>query len=228
MSHIGARIRHRRIELGFTQKELADAIGVGQSAVVQWESTNPNNRTEPKPKHYPLIASKLDVPMEWLVAGKGSVISEGDSPNQLSPGRSVAIIGVLGAGHWREPGAKMTDLPEVIPSCPVERYSEATQFCFAIKGDDLQLSYPNADWLYVVSLKETNHRVAPGDIVVIQASDGRKTENSVWKVTRNGSSLLLKSESGLRKDAPPLRLEDVDADPNREITHLAVGFAGHI
>lgn len=228
MSHIGSRIRQRRKDLRLTQAELGKAIGVGASAVVQWESANPANRTEPKPKHYPKLAQALRTTTEWLVTGRGDPDLDTSPERVLASGRVVDIIGIAGAGHWSETGARMADFPRVVPACPVRNYTTATQYCFALVGDDLRKNYPHADWLYVVSIEETGHRIAEGDVVVMRTTDGHKIENSVWSVVRSASRLALESQSELRKASIPIHLDEIARDPKREITHLAVGFAGHI
>lgn len=59
----GANIRFRRRELGMNQKELADALGVGQQTVSRWE----NALSVPTDDMRPLLAAVLKMPVYELL-----------------------------------------------------------------------------------------------------------------------------------------------------------------
>ena len=66
MGHsIGARIRRARRDLGWTQQQLADAIGVCRSAVAQWETDRSGQELE----NLSRVATALDIDLEWLIDG---------------------------------------------------------------------------------------------------------------------------------------------------------------
>lgn len=62
---IGERIRERRKELGMTQKQLADKLGVKYQTVQAWELNSRNPKLETVEK----LASALGVSSGWLVYG---------------------------------------------------------------------------------------------------------------------------------------------------------------
>jgi transcriptional regulator with XRE-family HTH domain len=62
---IGNRIRTTRRELGLTQEELADQVGVSRSAVAQWET----GRTGQVTANLSRIAAALQVNVEYLMVG---------------------------------------------------------------------------------------------------------------------------------------------------------------
>jgi len=66
------RIRHARRLAGLTQAKLAEAIGVGASAVAQWELPN---GTSPTAEHLERIATVCGVSFEWLATGRGLAVS---------------------------------------------------------------------------------------------------------------------------------------------------------
>jgi transcriptional regulator with XRE-family HTH domain len=66
------RIRHARRLAGLTQARLAEAIGVGASAVAQWELPN---GTSPTSEHMERIATVCGVSFEWLATGRGLAVS---------------------------------------------------------------------------------------------------------------------------------------------------------
>jgi transcriptional regulator with XRE-family HTH domain len=54
-----------------TQAKLAESIGVGASAVAQWELPS---GTSPTVEHLDRIASVCRVSFEWLATGRGSAV----------------------------------------------------------------------------------------------------------------------------------------------------------
>lgn len=69
-------IRSARLARDLTQKELAVALGVTQSAVGQWESA----RTAPSRDHFPDIADALGIPLHTLHgAADGETRLSGDA-----------------------------------------------------------------------------------------------------------------------------------------------------
>src|SRR5579864_5221486 len=65
---IGARIRTAREEHGWTQDQLAEAVGVSRSAVAQWETGRAGQVTT----NLTRVASTLGVGVEYLMYGRDS------------------------------------------------------------------------------------------------------------------------------------------------------------
>jgi transcriptional regulator with XRE-family HTH domain len=65
------RIRHARRLARLTQAKLAESIGVGASAVAQWELPN---GTSPTVEHLDRIAALCRVSFEWLATGRGNAV----------------------------------------------------------------------------------------------------------------------------------------------------------
>jgi len=65
------RIRHARRLAHLTQAKLAESIGVGASAVAQWELPN---GTSPTVEHLDRIAAVCHVSFEWLATGRGNAV----------------------------------------------------------------------------------------------------------------------------------------------------------
>jgi transcriptional regulator with XRE-family HTH domain len=91
--HVGARIRERRLMLGLSQQELADAIGVTYQQAHKYERGL--NRIAAGRLYE--IAQALDVPISWFFDG----ISPGQEPAPLTErqrlrleiARTIAQIG---------------------------------------------------------------------------------------------------------------------------------------
>lgn len=65
---VGPRIRDARRQLGLTQDDLAQAVGVSRSAVAQWET----DRTGQLRTHLGRIAQTLKISVEHLLHGAAS------------------------------------------------------------------------------------------------------------------------------------------------------------
>lgn len=67
---IGARIREAREQVGFSQAQLARALGITRSACSQWEASD---GTAPRRERLEQIARLLGVSYEWLATGRSTV-----------------------------------------------------------------------------------------------------------------------------------------------------------
>jgi transcriptional regulator with XRE-family HTH domain len=68
---VGARIRSAREARGWTQGQLAEAVGVSRSAVAQWET----ERAGQVRANIARVARALDVSIEYLLIGAGPLTS---------------------------------------------------------------------------------------------------------------------------------------------------------
>ncbi len=82
-SEIGERIRETRHKRGWTQDDLAEAVGVSRSAVAQWETGRAGQLTP----NLTRIASELGVGVEFLMFG-----SDKRSPMQTATGDELAML----------------------------------------------------------------------------------------------------------------------------------------
>jgi transcriptional regulator with XRE-family HTH domain len=60
----GERIRQARLDLGWTQEDLAQATGFHANSVVKWE----NGQVQPRPHYWKVISEQLGRPIWWLRA----------------------------------------------------------------------------------------------------------------------------------------------------------------
>jgi len=80
---IGARIRTARQELGWTQDQLAAAVGVSRSAVAQWETGRAGQVTA----NLTRVAAALGVGIEHLAHGRDKF-----APGQVTTGDELALL----------------------------------------------------------------------------------------------------------------------------------------
>jgi transcriptional regulator with XRE-family HTH domain len=65
----GERLRNAREAAGMSEKRMANRIGVKTSTIRKWE----NGEMEPRANRVQMIASLLNVPLLWLLAGSQQV-----------------------------------------------------------------------------------------------------------------------------------------------------------
>ena len=63
MKYLGAKIEAARKRMGLSQVELAERVGVGQTAVCRWES----GKTQPSLANLFRLSHVLDIPMSTLL-----------------------------------------------------------------------------------------------------------------------------------------------------------------
>lgn len=70
MDSLAIRIRQSRELKGFSQRQLAEKIGVSSSAISQYESSS-HFHSEPSTKNLIKLTKALNVSFEWLTTGRG-------------------------------------------------------------------------------------------------------------------------------------------------------------
>jgi transcriptional regulator with XRE-family HTH domain len=90
MGPLPDRIRHARRLCGISQAVLAERLGVGPSAVAQWEVPR---GTHPTMQHLAHIATATEVSFEWLATGRGAprAAPEPAAPAAPPPSGVVAL-----------------------------------------------------------------------------------------------------------------------------------------
>jgi transcriptional regulator with XRE-family HTH domain len=79
MRSVTSRLRIARRSANLTQAMLAATLGVGRSAVAQWER---EDGSSPTVAHLSELARALDCSFEWLATGRGSRRCPGDENNE--------------------------------------------------------------------------------------------------------------------------------------------------
>jgi len=82
------RMRHARRLAGLTQAELASRLGVGPSAVAQWELPN---GTAPTVSHLAEVAVLCNVSFEWLATGRGAPTGASDTEVAAIDASQIAL-----------------------------------------------------------------------------------------------------------------------------------------
>lgn len=85
LSPVGERIRQARRNLGMTQKELGDAIGVTDRTVISWEK----GEFRPDVTVVRKLADVLQVSIPWIWHGEEDGAAPGDYERMLHILRSI-------------------------------------------------------------------------------------------------------------------------------------------
>jgi transcriptional regulator with XRE-family HTH domain len=66
MSNMGRRIAAKRAEMGMTQAQLAEKIGLARQTISMWET---GDIQDIRGRHLAILASVLDVTDDWILFG---------------------------------------------------------------------------------------------------------------------------------------------------------------
>lgn len=141
---IGARIRAARLGRGWSQKQLADAIGKEQTTVSSWE----RGRTEPGRDDVVRITSKLGIPLADV-----EFALRDSQPRAI---RDIPVISWVSAGTVSEIGV-LSEIPEnsmVVADLPPGDY-----FATDVKGDSMDRISPEGSRIIV---NTSDRRLIPG------------------------------------------------------------------
>ena len=90
MNTIGSRIAQKRKDLGLTQEELAQQLGVSSQAVSKWE----NDISCPDISLLPALAKALDCTTDALLSGKEDAVRVVPAPQRKDPSELVLRVKV--------------------------------------------------------------------------------------------------------------------------------------
>jgi transcriptional regulator with XRE-family HTH domain len=102
MALLADRVRERREALGYTQEQLAQEAGVGQSSVARIES---GDTTSPRIDTLAAIARVLKCSPAWLQGEEEAIGPPTDAPNQTPPSTEISDFNTPTLGNlpgWAE------------------------------------------------------------------------------------------------------------------------------
>lgn len=103
-TQLPAKIHAARKAAGLTQERLAEQVGVTRGAVTQWESRNPDTKSNPGMDHLRKVAEVTGLPFAWLL------------DDRYSPGDAVHVRNLNRQGKWHEMDVKVEgEQPDGMP-----------------------------------------------------------------------------------------------------------------
>lgn len=188
----------RMKERGVTQEKLADELGVTQGAVAHWLS----GRREPSLSVIGQALQYLGLPK--LEVGATDLLGESNvetGPPITSPIRRIDIVGIaqLGqGGYWIN-----LELAEGF----VETYSrDEDAYALLLKGDSMSPAIRDG-W---VAVCEPNHRLVPGEYVMVTTTDGQSMVKELLFENDEAVSLMsVNSAYGERRTIPRKEIDRI-------------------
>lgn len=172
METIGSRVKHRREELGLSQKDVADHCGISQAAVAKIE----DGRTR-RPRNLLELSEILKTSSQWLLFGTGGhdvysqdAIASGGlhdaHRNQIV--QKIPVWGVVDAQDGEKYAINTEDTPiDWIDPLPVQE-SDKDAFGLLISGESMSPKYEPG---YIVCVN-TRKPAIKGKDCVIELKDG--------------------------------------------------------
>lgn len=171
MKTLGYRLKERRKELGLTQKEIANVIGVSSVAVTYWEK----DITTPLSAHMNKLCKLLQCTDEWLLYGKGNNAELTGVSDDIFIVKKVPLISLTQAGNWQK----------IIKNFKPEDFKEWREisadlnpesFALRVEGDSMTtaaggVSIPQGSIVAV----DTKTKAKSGDIVVAKINEFKQT-----------------------------------------------------
>ena len=191
------RLKHARKKSGLTQAQLAERAGIKQASVSEIERGL--TRTS---GHLVKFAQICSVNPVWLSEGVGSMDSESNveqGPPITSNPRRVAIVGTAQMGpdgYWNSVDGN---------EGWVETYSkDKDAYALRHKGDSMSPAIRNG-WIAVC---EPNHRLVPGEYVMVTTTDGQSMVKELLFETKDSVSLM--SVNAAYGERRSISWEDID------------------
>ena len=173
------RIKAARAHANLTQGQLATRVGMDQTSISNLERGKSQGTS-----YIAQIASACGVSALWLAEGTGSMLSSETNvipgPPIISPTRRIEIVGTaqLGNdGYW---------IGLDVAEGWVETWSrDEDAYALRLKGDSMAPAI-RSGWIAVC---EPNHRLVPGEYVMVTTTDGQSMVKELLFENEEGVNL---------------------------------------
>ena len=162
MNNLGQRIRARREELGLTQEQVAEQVGIKQQSYQAIESGSVK-----KPRHLYEISVTLKCDMAWLLSGKEKDVINVEKIEIHA--HQVPLISYVQAGVWTESYELRDSTGFEYIMTSLELSNKA--FALKIKGDSMEPEFKEGD----VVIIDPAIKPFPGEFVVAVNGDEEAT-----------------------------------------------------
>lgn len=170
----GERLRERRLQLGLTLEQVAEAVNVGKSTVQKWESGAIEDMRAGK---VAALAKVLKVSPLWIIGLSDS--PQGPAPEMTT--KRVPILGRIAAGEPVVAEEEYCEYIEVPGEWPID-------FCLRVKGDSMiDARIRDGDLVFV----RRQSTVENGQIAVVLIDD----EATLKRFYRTPEGVILKPEN---------------------------------
>jgi SOS-response transcriptional repressor LexA len=220
MKTLADRVRERRLELGLTQAQLAEKVGMKQQGIRSIEAGESK-----RPRKLRELARALET-TETFLLGDWYLDPEDApppfEPKDFMPSRLLPVIGDVAAGLWLETGAMPEEPQEWLPFVPVLGGNERGIYALRIRGNSVDKIAPDGSYLVCIDIGESGAEVEDNDLVVVER---RRIQEQVREVTvkrvkrtRTGIDLIPESTDPRWK---PVKFTKADENDDLEIRVIA-------
>ncbi|WP_447871988.1 helix-turn-helix domain-containing protein [Serratia fonticola] len=163
------RVASARAQLGITQTELAEMVGVVQRQIAAYE----NGESKPRMGSLMRLSKALSKPMTWLTQGEPLLVLErGDA----EPHDEIAIIDIKDVSKWLDP---LQDRSALVKKLHKTTYI-LSDLSFAIVNSDPAMAFGDAD----------GNGFPIGSIVYFEPNIDAEDQDFVLALLPNGSSIF--------------------------------------
>lgn len=162
---LGKRLRELRYELGFTQAQLGDRLGINSSAISQLES----GKNKPSMDNMVLLWKLFELDLHWLITGEGSMF--GSEKKELASVKSKG---------WRTLQEMLNNSLEEIAQAKIDLV-DSTVINIPVSGEiaagpPQESSLPQAD---TITIRKGQLKGAPGKFISLRVN-GSSMEPSLY------------------------------------------------
>lgn len=209
----GLRIREARKAARLSQAKLAEALGLPQSVVSDWERGELQSWRD----HLIPLSKALNQDPSFFVAD-----GETRSSVNTSSVREIPVVGEVQGGAFRMAYEFPPDERMAIPIATAAYPSYAGVELRALKvvGPSVNELYADGSFVVVVSAADTD--VRPGDKVVVLQRRGGLCESTIKEVGLEGDKVVLYPRSTHPDHQAPIYLDEADQD-SPEIAYVVIG-----
>lgn len=175
-------LRRLREDLGFTQEDVADKVGVSRVAVTRWESGS----NQPGGENSARLASLFGVSVAQLFGYDPASLPSRDTRADAPAYVPMMVLGSVHAGEFDEEAVSGDGDVVNVPSEVKERWPHAR--AVRARGTCMNKAIPDGHWFLVDPGTEPRN----GDIAVVETED---YEAVVRRWYRGGDTLMLVADS---------------------------------
>jgi len=221
-THVRALRERAGIE---SEEELSRRAGLGESYVRQWLN---GKSGEPRAAKLGQIAAVLNVTLTELLTpyeggGAGAV---GRIPVRPATTGLLPVRFAVQAGAWIERDELSQALPPGPPVTADARYPSEAQWLELVRGDSMDLYYPEGAWVHVVDAIAIGYLARDEDFVTIERKreQGGLVERSLKQIAlRRGKIELWPRSKNPRWNGPLPLGAPKDEDDEVRIAALVIG-----
>jgi len=182
MSDLARKIKDARLEAGLSQAQVGKACGVTRMAVSQWEKEK--DGTIPTGPNLLAFARAVGKDPSWFEPGLQSPQFERVEAEYIR----LPLVGFVQAGAWRTNDD--WEWEDAVYHHVPKPDGHDTYFLLEVRGDSMNVEYPEGSFLVCVPMAQYNHVLESDDHVVVQRHENGSYEYTVKVLIQDDDGVL--------------------------------------